>query len=88
MVFDIEDYFDNIFFLFSYKYCKNKGELQSYRGWQHYYIFFYGYNEKENYGYRQLFGRVVKNTLIKKVDGFCTSYMITKGLEESVNANM
>ncbi|KAL8267756.1 hypothetical protein R6Q59_001554 [Mikania micrantha] len=41
---------------------------------------------KENYGYRRLYGRGVKNTLIKKVEG-PTSYMIPEGLIESFKAN-
>ncbi|KAI3814067.1 hypothetical protein L1987_18811 [Smallanthus sonchifolius] len=43
---------------------------------------------KENYGYRRLYGRGVTNTLIKKVDGACTSYMIPEGLMESFKANV
>ncbi|KAM0055349.1 putative ligase [Helianthus debilis subsp. tardiflorus] len=43
---------------------------------------------KENYGYRRLFGRGVTNTLVKKVDGACTLYMIPKGLVESFKANV
>ncbi|KAF5764796.1 putative transposase, Ptta/En/Spm, plant [Helianthus annuus] len=35
---------------------------------------------KENYGYHRLYGRGVTNTLVKKVDGSCTSYMIPEGL--------
>ncbi|KAD6796459.1 hypothetical protein E3N88_07355 [Mikania micrantha] len=43
---------------------------------------------KENYGYRRLYGRCVTNTLIKKVEGHSTSYMITEGLMESFKANV
>ncbi|KAD4982497.1 hypothetical protein E3N88_19168 [Mikania micrantha] len=43
---------------------------------------------KENYGYRRLYGRGVTNTLIKKVEGPSTSYMITEGLMESFKANV
>ncbi|KAJ0477688.1 hypothetical protein HanHA300_Chr13g0491431 [Helianthus annuus] len=43
---------------------------------------------KENYGYRRLYGRGVTNTLVKKVDGACTSYMISEGLMESFKANV
>ncbi|KAJ0521644.1 hypothetical protein HanIR_Chr10g0473371 [Helianthus annuus] len=43
---------------------------------------------KENYGYRRLYGRGVTNTLVKKVDGACTSYMIPEGLMESFKANV
>ncbi|KAL8255313.1 hypothetical protein R6Q59_033534 [Mikania micrantha] len=42
---------------------------------------------KENYGYRRLYGRGVTNTLIKKVEG-PTSYMIPDGLIESFKANV
>ncbi|KAL8252259.1 hypothetical protein R6Q59_035952 [Mikania micrantha] len=42
---------------------------------------------KENYGYRRLYGRDVTNTLIKKVEG-PTSYMIPEGLMESFKANV
>ncbi|KAM0056947.1 putative transposase, Ptta/En/Spm, plant [Helianthus debilis subsp. tardiflorus] len=43
---------------------------------------------KENYGYRRLYGRGVTNTLVKKVDGACISYMIPEGLMESFKANI
>ncbi|KAJ0725958.1 hypothetical protein HanPI659440_Chr12g0464801 [Helianthus annuus] len=43
---------------------------------------------KENYGYRRLYGRGVTNTLVKKVDGACSSYMISEWLMESFKANV
>ncbi|KAL8223878.1 hypothetical protein R6Q57_019353 [Mikania cordata] len=43
---------------------------------------------KENYGYRRLYGRGVTNTLIKKVEGASASYMIPEGLMESFKANV
>ncbi|KAL8201851.1 hypothetical protein R6Q57_010998 [Mikania cordata] len=43
---------------------------------------------KENYGYRRLYGRGVTNTLIKKVEGPSTSYMIIEGLMKSFKANV
>ncbi|KAM0008667.1 putative transposase, Ptta/En/Spm, plant [Helianthus debilis subsp. tardiflorus] len=43
---------------------------------------------KENYEYRRLYGRGVTNTLVKKVDGAVTSYMIPEGLMESFKANV
>ncbi|KAD2393506.1 hypothetical protein E3N88_40483 [Mikania micrantha] len=43
---------------------------------------------KESYGYRRLYGRGVTNTLLKKVEGPSTSYMITEGLMESFKANV
>ncbi|MFS7905595.1 hypothetical protein Hanom_Chr01g00049501 [Helianthus anomalus] len=42
----------------------------------------------ENYGYRRFYGRDVTNTLVKKVDGACTSYLISEGLMESFKANV
>ncbi|KAD4586077.1 hypothetical protein E3N88_23678 [Mikania micrantha] len=42
---------------------------------------------KENYGYRRLYGRGVTNTLIKKVEG-PASYMITEELMESFKENV
>ncbi|KAL8237842.1 hypothetical protein R6Q59_018923 [Mikania micrantha] len=43
---------------------------------------------KENYGYRRLYGRGVTNTMIKKLDGASTSYIIPDGLMESFKANV
>ncbi|KAL4573773.1 hypothetical protein LXL04_020590 [Taraxacum kok-saghyz] len=42
---------------------------------------------KENDGYRRLYGRGVTNTLIKKVGGGDTSYMIPEALMESFKSN-
>ncbi|KAL4554299.1 hypothetical protein LXL04_039578 [Taraxacum kok-saghyz] len=42
---------------------------------------------KENDGYRRLYGRGVTNRLIKKVGGGDTSYMIPKALMETFKAN-
>ncbi|KAD4180031.1 hypothetical protein E3N88_28622 [Mikania micrantha] len=44
--------------------------------------------KKENYGYRRLYGGCDTNTLIKKVEGPSTSYMIAEGLMESFKANV
>ncbi|KAD4180016.1 hypothetical protein E3N88_28607 [Mikania micrantha] len=43
---------------------------------------------KENYGYHRLYGGCATNTLIKKVEGPSTSYMIAEGLMESFKANV
>ena len=43
---------------------------------------------KERGGYRRLYGRGVTDTLIKKVDGGDTSYMIPSGLMESFKASI
>ncbi|KAD7117508.1 hypothetical protein E3N88_04776 [Mikania micrantha] len=43
---------------------------------------------KENYGYRRLYGRGVTNTMIKKLDGASTSYIIPDGVMESFKANV
>ncbi|KAL8226906.1 hypothetical protein R6Q57_016738, partial [Mikania cordata] len=43
---------------------------------------------KENYEYRLLYGGGVTNTLIKKVDGPSTSYMIPEGLMQSFKENV
>ncbi|KAL8242016.1 hypothetical protein R6Q59_012318 [Mikania micrantha] len=42
----------------------------------------------ENYGYRRLYGRGVTNTMIKKLEGASTSYIIPNGLMESFKANV
>ncbi|KAL8251654.1 hypothetical protein R6Q59_035347 [Mikania micrantha] len=43
---------------------------------------------KEQHGYRRLYGRGVTNKLIKKLDGGDTSHMITGGLMESIKASV
>ncbi|KAL8205046.1 hypothetical protein R6Q57_010669 [Mikania cordata] len=43
---------------------------------------------KEQHGYRRLYGRRVTNKLIKKLDGGDTSHMITGGLMESIKASV